>query len=129
MRRHLWTKLALSYLVIAVIAVGLAALLFNLALSKQFRGYVEGNQKLRDEQMVILLSSIYEKDGRWNPQRVQDVMNMWIMSGKEMTLLDSEGRQVADCWDSMQEMGPRAQQGMNRVGMMCGWGWSRRGRD
>jgi hypothetical protein len=72
--------------------------------------------------MVILLSSIYEKYGRWNPQRVQDVMNMWMMYGKEITLLDSEGRQVTDCWDSMQEMGPGAQQGMNRMGMMCDWG-------
>lgn len=129
MGRRLWTKLALSYLAIAVIAVGLAALLFNLTLSKQFRGYVQENQKLKDEQMVILLSSIYEKDGQWNAQRVQDVMNMWMMSGKEITLLDSEGRQVMDCQDSMQEMGSGAQQRMNRMGMMCDWGWSRRGRD
>ena len=72
MGRRLWIKLALSYLAIAVIAVGLAALLFNFALSKQFRGYVEEKKlKLKDEQMVILLSSIYEKDGRWNPQRVR----------------------------------------------------------
>lgn len=127
MERHLWTKLALSYLAIAVIAVGLAALLFNFALSKQFRGYVEENQKLKDEQMVILLSSIYEKDGQWNPQRVQDVMNLGMMSGKEITLFDSDGTQIMDCWDSMQEMGPGAQQRMNRMGMMCGWEWSRQG--
>ncbi|OGP90392.1 MAG: hypothetical protein A2156_06765 [Deltaproteobacteria bacterium RBG_16_48_10] len=129
MGRRLWTKLALSYLAIAVIAVGLAALLFNFALSKQFKGYIEENQKLKDEQMVILLSSIYEKDGQWNAQRVQDVMNLWMMSGKEITLLDSEGRQVVDCWDSMQEMGSSAQQRMNRMGMMCDWEWSRRGWD
>ncbi len=129
MGRHLSTKLAFSYLAIALIAVGLAALLFNLALSKQFRGYVEQNQKLKDEQMVILLSSIYENNGQWNTQRVQDVMNMWMMNGKEITLLDSEGRQVTDCRESMQEMGPGAQKRMNRMGMMCDWGWGQRDRD
>src|SRR5512139_1964544 len=77
--------------------------------------------------MVILLSSIYEKNGQWNTQRVQDVMNMWMMSGKEITLLDSEGRQVMDCRDSVQEMGSGARQRMNRMGMMCDWGWSRWG--
>jgi signal transduction histidine kinase len=124
MLRHLWTKLALGYLGIAIIAVGLAALLFNFALSKQFRGYLEENQKLKDEQIIILLGSIYEKEGHWNPQRLQDVMNLGMMSGKEITLFDSDGRRIMDCWDSMQEIGPRAQQKMFGMGMMCGWGWS-----
>jgi len=127
MGRHLWTKLALSYLAIAVIAVGLAALLFNFALSKQFMGYVEEKQRLKDEEIITLLSSIYEKDGQWNPQRLRDVMNLWMMSGKEITLLDSEGRQVMDCRDSMEEMGSGARQRMSRMGMMCGWEWSRGG--
>lgn len=104
MGRHLWTKLALSYLAIALIAVSLVAILFNFTLSKQFMGYVEENHKLKDEQMIILLSSIYEKEGQWNPKRLQDVLNLGMMSGKEITLLDSEGRQVMDCWDYMQEM-------------------------
>jgi two-component system sensor histidine kinase BaeS len=124
MGKRLWTKFALSHLAIAVMAVALAAILFNLALSRKFQGYVEENQRLRDEQMVVLLGSIYEKERRWNPLRIQDVSNLWMMSGREITVFDSEGRQVFDCWDSMREMGPSAQKKMMGMGMMCDWGWN-----
>jgi len=123
MREKLWTKFALSHLAIAIIAVASAAILFNFALSKKFQGYVEENQKLKDEQMVILLGSIYEKDGQWNSQRMQDVGNLSMMSGREITVLDSAGRQVFDCWDSMREMRPEAQKRMMGTGMMCEGGW------
>jgi len=129
MGKRLWTKFALSHLAIAVMAVALAAILFNLALSKKFQGYVEENQRLRDEQMVVLLGSFYEKEGRWDPQKIQEVLNLWMMSGREVTVLDSQRRYVVDCWDSMREMGADAQTRMTRMGMMCGWGWAQRGLD
>jgi len=127
MLRHLWTKLALGYLATTAIAIGLVALLFNFTFTKQFKGYLEENQRLKDEQIMILLSSIYEKEGHWNTQRLHDVMNLGMMSGKEIALFDSDGRLIMDCWDSMQEIGPRSQQKMFRMGMMCGWGWSQEG--
>ncbi len=129
MRKKLWTKFALSHLAIAVMAVALAATLFNLALSKKFQGYVEENQRLKDEQMVILLGSVYKKDGRWNSERMQDVLSLWMMSGREITVFDSEGKQVMDCSDSMREIGPDVQRRMNSTGMMCdlGWGQQRHG--
>ncbi|MBW2120678.1 MAG: HAMP domain-containing protein [Deltaproteobacteria bacterium] len=124
MRGTLWTKLALSYLAVAVLAVGLAAFLFNSALSREFQAYVEEAQRLRDDQIAILLGSIYERDGRWNPRRIRDVLGLGMMSGREIVVLDSEGRRVADCWDSMRGMGQDAQSRMKRMAMICGWGWN-----
>ncbi|MDP2645753.1 MAG: HAMP domain-containing protein, partial [Desulfobacterales bacterium] len=121
MKGTLWTKLALSYVAIALTAVALSAFLFNFFLSKKFRGYVEETQRIKDEQMVILLGSIYENDGKWDPARIQDVLNMGMMSGKKITILDSEGRRVTDCCASTRKMGLDAQKKISGMMKMCGW--------
>jgi signal transduction histidine kinase len=64
--RSLWVKLALGFLLVAVVAVGLVAVLANRATTRQFELYVSQGKQRRAEQLAPEFAAYYRQTGSWS---------------------------------------------------------------
>jgi signal transduction histidine kinase len=63
--RSLWVKLLAGYLLVALAAVGLVAVLANRTTAQQFAVYVSQGKRLRAERLVPSLAAYYTQSGSW----------------------------------------------------------------
>ncbi|MBI4316978.1 MAG: HAMP domain-containing histidine kinase [Chloroflexi bacterium] len=95
MFNSLRTRLLGGFLLIAIVAVGVVAVLASQATSGQFQGYVERNVQMRHYRFQQMLGSYYAEQKRWDG--VQELVGrMGEMSGDQIVLLDSNGKVIAD---------------------------------
>jgi signal transduction histidine kinase len=63
--RSLWVKLAVGFLLVALVAVGLVAVLANRATTRQFELYVSQGKHRRAEQLAPDLAAFYRRTSSW----------------------------------------------------------------
>lgn len=63
--RSLWVKLLVSFGLVALVAVGLVAVLANQATTREFQLYVSQGKQMRAEQLVPELAAYYARTGSW----------------------------------------------------------------
>lgn len=84
-----------GFLLVAIVAVGVVAVLASQVTSGQFRSYVQGRVEQGRSRYEFVLSNYYGDQGSWDG--VQSfVEQMSEISGDQIVLLDSSGRVVAD---------------------------------
>lgn len=83
--RSLWVKLLAGFLLVALVGIGLVAVLANRATSHQFSVYVSQGKQLRAERLASALAAYYAQAGSW--AGVSD----WL-AGEGASLLQSAGR-------------------------------------
>jgi signal transduction histidine kinase len=64
--QSLWVKLLLGFVLVAVVAVGLVAVLANRVTTHQFELYVSQGRQLRAERLAPDLSAYYAQTGSWD---------------------------------------------------------------
>jgi len=63
---RLWVRLALAFALVAVIGIGLASLLANLAIDNEFRSFVgQTDATLQNSDLVTKLTNYYEENHSW----------------------------------------------------------------
>jgi signal transduction histidine kinase len=65
MRRRLWVKLLLGFVLVAAVAVGVVALLVNRTTTRQFEIYVSQGKQLRAERLAPEFAAYYAQTGSW----------------------------------------------------------------
>jgi two-component system OmpR family sensor kinase/two-component system sensor histidine kinase BaeS len=73
-RPSLWIKLLLGFLLVAVVAVGLVAVLANRATTREFALYVSQGRQLRAERLAPEFAAYYARTGSWA------VVETWLVS-------------------------------------------------
>jgi two-component system OmpR family sensor kinase/two-component system sensor histidine kinase BaeS len=110
--RSLWVKLLLAFVLVAVVAVGVVAVLANRTTTRQFELYVSQGKQIRAERLAPEFASYFALNGTW--QGVSEWMAGLALSvptgrgqgrgrgpggnvtGDRLLLADSDGRIVAD---------------------------------
>jgi len=83
--RPLWVKLLAGYLLVALAAVGLVAVLANRTTAQQFNVYVSQGKQLRAERLAPSLAAYYAQAGSWAG------VDGWV-TNEGAALLQSGGR-------------------------------------
>lgn len=78
--RSLWIKLLLGFVLVAVIAVGVVAILANRTTTRQFEIYVSQGRQRRAQQMAPVFAAYYAQVGSW------DGVSQWMASLGELQL-------------------------------------------
>ncbi len=63
--QRLWVKLLAGFVLVAVVAVGLVAVLANQATTREFQLYVSQGKQMRAEQLVPDFAAYYARTGSW----------------------------------------------------------------
>ena len=63
--RSLWLKLLASFVLVAIVAVGLVAVLANRTTTRQFQIYVSQGRQLRAERLAPEVAAYYARTGSW----------------------------------------------------------------
>ena len=63
---HLWVKLLAAFMLVALVAVGVVALLANRATTQQFRLYVSQGRQMRTERLAPEFVAYYSLNGGWD---------------------------------------------------------------
>lgn len=96
LRYSLRNKLAVSYLLVALVTVSLIILLSNLFLDQQFKVYVQQNQAERNQQIVASIRQQYQ-DGQWNTAAIENIGVDALGNGLIVRVKDDAG---AVLWDA-----------------------------
>ena len=82
--RSLWVKLLLGFVLVAVIAVGVVAILANQTTTRQFEIYVSQGRLRRAQQLAPVFAAYYAQVGSWDG--VSDWMAAKLNRAKELLL-------------------------------------------
>lgn len=98
-RPGLWTgglsrRIALAFLVTAVAAAALTAVLVNLAIDTRFDAYLDSQRQAREQQIVELVAAEYRRWGQWQPESLDELAPAFVMSGATVEVLDRRGERV-----------------------------------
>src|SRR3990170_8744424 len=95
----MFTKLRLrllgGFLLVAMVAVGVVAVLASQAAGGQFRGYVQERAQMGNLRLERILGGYYVTQRSWDGVQVL-VERMGEISGDHVVLVDSSGRVIAD---------------------------------
>jgi signal transduction histidine kinase len=110
--QSLWVKLLLGFVLVAVVAVGLVAVLANRATTRHFELYVSQGRQLRAERLAPEVAAYYARTGSWSgidewlatldqPQGSGQGQGRGRSQGTpaaadRLVVADAEGRVVAD---------------------------------
>ena len=98
LKYSLRTKLTISYVIIALICVGLISLVSNMFLEKQFREYVLKNLENKNIEVVRLVNKQYEKDMGWKSASFRNIGVHALEMGMITKITDHEGNTI---WDAV----------------------------
>lgn len=84
-----------SFLLVAMVAVGVVAAVASQAASGQFRGYVEERTQMGDIRVTRILGSYYATQRSWDGVQAL-VERIGEISGDHVVLVDPRGRVIAD---------------------------------
>jgi signal transduction histidine kinase len=108
--RSLWVKLLAGFMLVAIVAVGLVAVLANRTTARQFEIYVSQGKQMRAQQLAPDLAAYYTQVGNWSGldewlARLQDTQAGGRGQGRgqgrlaatdRLIVADAEGRILAD---------------------------------
>ncbi len=94
---NLRTRLALSYVLVAVLSVLIISALANGLLESSFRSYLRGSQEKRAQAVAQQLGAQLREDGSWNQSGLAAVGMAALEQGLIVRLSSPEGRTV---WDA-----------------------------
>lgn len=90
-------KLSLSYILVALVCVGLISILTNFLLDKQFREYVKQNQEQRSKDIVASLTHEYKTYESWNNKVIESIGVSVLEEGYIIKVKDANGSIL---WDA-----------------------------
>ncbi len=108
---RLWVKLLLGFMLVAVVAVGVVAVLANRSLTQQFEIYVSQGKQLRAERLAPDFAAYYARTGTWagvaewmvglqgQPGRLGQGRGQGLgmgLAADRLLLADADGQVVAD---------------------------------
>lgn len=96
MRRSYALRLAAAFAGVGIAAAALTAILVNLAFGTRFTSYLQEQQHVRQEQLVVGLVDSYTRMGGWNTGDLLSLRELALMDGGTMRLVDESGTTV---WD------------------------------
>ena len=91
------TKLASSYMLVALICVVSISLLANFLLEKQFRAYIRENQEQRNQQIVNSISQQVNAEGKWKVGVISQIGINALEQGLIVKVKDKPGNVI---WDA-----------------------------
>jgi two-component system sensor histidine kinase BaeS len=94
MRRSFAFRLAAAFAGVGIAAAALTAILVNLSFGSRFTGYLESQQRLREQQLVAALADSYTRTDGWNVADLGALSPLAFMDGGTLQLLDASGRVV-----------------------------------
>jgi two-component system, OmpR family, sensor histidine kinase BaeS len=97
MRNSLRKKLALSYMLVALICIVLISGLANLLLEKQFKNYIIKSHEKKSADIIKAVSEQYEREGKWNDSVLERIGINALENGLIIKIEDLSGNAV---WDA-----------------------------
>jgi two-component system sensor histidine kinase BaeS len=91
-RRSFALRLVLAFAGVGVAAAVITALLVNLAFGGRFAGYLEQQQRDRQERLVAALSDSYRRLGGWDAPDLERIGVVALTDGGTLRLVDPAGR-------------------------------------
>ena len=120
LRRSLWFKLTAAFLLVALVGVGLVALLANQVATAEFRHYMVQGQLTEAREVAEQLADYYAEQGDWTG--ATEIMGQGRGQGRgdgrgggQLFLADADGRIVAGA--SSNELGRRLDQDLLASGL------------
>lgn len=87
-------RIALAFVVTAVAAAALTAILVNLAIDARFGTYLQSQQQAREQQIVAVLAAEYRRVGQWRRESLDELAPAFLMSGATVEVLDRGGNRI-----------------------------------
>ncbi|MFD8302817.1 ATP-binding protein [Streptomyces sp. NPDC059690] len=87
-------RLALAFAALGLGTAALTAVLVNIAFNDRFHNYLADQERVRQQQLVALFASDYQRDGSWETTSLDQLASTVAMTGSEAELRDAQGRKV-----------------------------------
>jgi len=94
MPRSFALRLAAAFAGVGIAAAALTAILVNGAFGSRFAGYLDAQQRARQQQLVAALADSYRKTNGWNVTDLESLAQVAFMDGGTLRLTDASGRTV-----------------------------------
>lgn len=91
MRRSFAFRLAAAFAGVGIAAAALTAILVNLSFGSRLTGYLESQQRLRQQQLVAALADSYTRMNGWNAADLQALSPLAFMDGGTLRVVDASG--------------------------------------
>jgi two-component system sensor histidine kinase BaeS len=111
MRKSFALRLAAAFAGVGIAAAALTAILVNVAFGSRFAGYLDAQQRAREQQLVVALADSYRKADGWNLPDLRSLGQVAFMDGGTLRLLDASGGTV---WEPTSTHVGRQMAGMHR---------------
>lgn len=92
---QLWQKLALSFILVTLVAILAAYLLINFAIEKGFKGYFSEKEQLQYERIGQAVALLYRDKAGFSEQLEMTVRHFSMMNGVDIQVVDSRGNVIA----------------------------------
>lgn len=94
MRRSFAVRLAAAFAGVGIAAAAITAILVNVLFGSRFTGYLEGQQRQVQRELVGALVDAYQSAGGWDTERLRSLDGLALTEGGTMRLLDAAGATV-----------------------------------
>lgn len=92
---QLWQKLALSFILVTLVAVLAAYFLINFAIEKGFKGYFNEKEQLQYEKIGQSIALLYRDKAGFSAQLEMAVQHFSMMNEVDIQVVDARGRVIA----------------------------------
>ena len=92
---HIWQRLALVFIVVALSAIAAAYLILNYMIDTRFQGYVNQREKEVYQRIGLSLASAYIDSGGWDNQLTEALPHFAIMNRIDIEIHDANGKLIA----------------------------------
>ena len=94
MPRSFAFRLGAAFAGVGIAAAALTAILVNGAFGIRFAGYLDAQQRTREQQVAAILADSYSRSSGWVTGDLRSLTPLAFMDGGSLRLLDSSGRTV-----------------------------------
>lgn len=94
MRRSFALRLAAAFAGVGIAAASLTAILVNVAFGIRFAGYLDAQQRAREQQVVAILADSYARSNGWDTTDLRSLTPLAFMDGGTLRLVEASGRTV-----------------------------------
>ncbi len=91
---HLWQRLALVFIVVALSAIAAAYLILNYMIDTRFQGYVNQREKEIYQRIGLSLAAAYIDSGGWDNQLTGALPHFAIMNRIDIEIHDADGKLI-----------------------------------
>lgn len=93
-------RLALAFATLGLGTALLTTVLVNAAFSARFDDYLADQQRVRERQLVAAFTDSYTRQGRWQPEALDELAPSIAMTGAEAELRDPAGQRIWSVTDA-----------------------------